>query len=160
MEKHHLNNYWTGGNFYAYSCTVSLLVHMQYYQRSKPMTLKIVLKSKFSFWKPRYYNLLSSDDIPSGHFTWSNSIILVESLKYEREILKYFLLTTVLVIYEIISKKYCWYVLKILLSVSLTLYHAGQFTQVLSAILCLYVTCSYMNDLSACKRGHFKSYDC
>ena len=133
---------------------------MQYYQRCKPMVLKIALKNKFSFWKPRYYNLLSSDDILSGHFTWSNSITLVEGLKYEREVYKYFLLTTARVINEIINRKYCWYVLKILLSVSLTLYHTGQFTQVVSVILCLYITCSYMYDLSTCKRGQFKSYDC
>ena len=39
--------------------TVGLLLHLQHYQRSELMILKMWVKSKFVLCQPRYYNLLT-----------------------------------------------------------------------------------------------------
>ena len=47
---------------YAYipsTSTVGLLLHLQHYQRCKPMVLKMSVKSKFVLCQPVYYNLLT-----------------------------------------------------------------------------------------------------
>ena len=40
------------------SSIVGLLLHLQYYQRCKPMILKMWVKSKFVLWQPRFYDLM------------------------------------------------------------------------------------------------------
>ena len=106
-----------------------------------------------------FFQRPSSNDILSGNSTWSNSIILVEGLKFEREVLKYFSLTSMWVIYEI----------KILL-----LRIKNPCIDVTDPVLCVlvYTECYiynlcfvwyiniYMYYLFVCNRGLFKSYDC
>ena len=92
--------------FVYYICTTSSrstagqLLHLQFYQKCKPVTLKMWTKSKFVLWQPHYYNSLtdkkdnkinffevitffktpSLDYILLGNFILSNSIILLEDL--------------------------------------------------------------------------------
>ena len=40
------------------SSTVGLLLHLQYYQKCKSITLKMFVKSKFVFWQPHYNNFV------------------------------------------------------------------------------------------------------
>ena len=117
---------------YHYVRHVSLLLHVQYYQRCKPMVLKIWWKVKlfsdyhviitnwlkrvrkftllrhFFFWIFRWCSFGKFYMVIFNYFT-----ARPERRKSEREVLKYFRLTTMLAIYEIKMllvriKKY-WY---------------------------------------------------
>ena len=60
--------------------TVGLLLHPQYYQRWKPLILKMWMKSKFVLWQPRYYDLLTEENtftlLKYSFFFWKCTVNL------------------------------------------------------------------------------------
>ena len=66
---------------YAYipsTSTVGLLLHLQHYQRCKPMVLKMSVKSKFVLCQPVYYNLLTEKRYKKIH--WLCVIIMSRTI--------------------------------------------------------------------------------
>ena len=104
------------------SSTVGLILHLQYYQRCESMIFQMWMKSKFILWQPRCYDWMKKmiQKFMFLKYSFFENVLLVSvsrnslqtpsfgkfyilTFNYfsEKEVLKYFWLTTVLVISKI-----------------------------------------------------------